>query len=344
MTVGAVVLVGVALVVYPLVMPRFWTLSIGAHAIILGILALSLVFMAGQGGMVSLAQAVLAALAAYGVAIAGQSFGLPPIPAGIVGLFCATLAGALVGAIASRSYGLYFLMLTLALAVGMFYFVLQNYEIFSGHIGFSGILGPTGSPRAEPAPFYYLCLSVAAVAYVGLRYLERSPLGLTFQGIRDNPRRMRALGYWVGMHRVVIFAIGGFVAGLSGVLGVWYRGVISPGDFDLTRTINVLIIAVVGGLSFPIGAFVGACFFVLVQTFASSIDVFGVSFDERFNTLIGLSFLLVVLLSPTGLVGLADRLVRAAGRRLAARRGVPSVAAGEPVDLTAVGPPAGGNE
>jgi branched-chain amino acid transport system permease protein len=220
-----------------------------------------------------------------------------------------------VGAIASRSSGIYFLMLTLAIAVGFYYFVLQNYTFFGGHIGFAGIVGPTGQPRQNPAIFYYICLAVAVLAYLGLRYLVRTQLGLTFQGVRDNPRRMRALGYRVTLHRVAIFAIGGFVAGLSGVLGVWYRGNISPGVVDISRTIDVLIIAVIGGLGYPVGAFVGAVFFVLLDTFASSVKLFGFSFDERFNTLIGLGFVIVVLVAPHGIVGLADRGMRAARRR-----------------------------
>ena len=220
-------------------------------------------------------------------------------------------------------------MLTLALAMGFFYVVLQNYEIFGGHIGFAGILGPTGSPRENPAAFYYLCLVSATLVYLGLRYLVRSQLGLTFQGIRDNPRRMRALGYRVGLHRIALFAIGGFVAGVSGVLGVWYRGNISPGIVDLTRTIDVLIIAVIGGLGYPIGAFVGAVVFILIDVFASSVKVFGFSFDERFNTLIGLGFVLIVLVAPNGLVGLGGPPVavgrapargRAAARHRPARR------------------------
>jgi len=321
-TLGFVVL----LVVYPLAMPRFWVLSIASNAMILGIAALSLVFMAGYGGMVSLAQAALAGFAAYMLALAtlepsttatgsAIGFALPALPSALIALVLATLAGAVFGAISSRSYGIYFLMLTLALAVGFFYIVLQNYDIFGGHIGFAGILGPTGQPRENPAAFYYMCVAAAALTYLGLRYVVRSQLGLTFQGVRDNPRRMKALGYRVGLHRVVLFALGGFVAGVSGVLGAWYRGNISPGIVDLTRTIDVLIIAVLGGLGYPMGAFVGAVFFVLVDVFASSIKIFGFSFDERFNTLIGLGFVVVVLVAPTGLVGLADRLWQTAGRR-----------------------------
>lgn len=341
----------VLLVLYPLILPlvlrenpaRFWTLSIGANSIILGIVALSLIFMAGYGGMISLAQAALAGFAAYMVALAylepsataigsNIGLGLDAIPSAIIALVLATLAGALFGAISSRSYGIYFLMLTLALAVGFYYIVLQNYDIFGGHIGFAQIEGPTGQPRQNPAAFYWLCLGVAMFAYLGLRYLVRTPLGLTFQGVRDNPRRMRALGYHVTLHRIAVFAIGGFVAGLSGVLGVWYRGAISPGTVDLARTIDVLIIAVIGGLGYPIGAFVGAVVFVLIDVFASSIKILGFSFDERFNTLIGLGFVLIVLLAPNGLVALADRGWTTGQRGLRFLRPGVSPLAASPVD------------
>lgn len=332
--------VGVAaLVVYPLVMSlilpanpaRFWTLSIGAQTFILGIVAMSLVFMAAYGGMVSLVQAALAGFAGYMVALAALEpstnaigstigLGLPAIPSALIALVMATLAGAIVGAITARSFGIYFLMLTLALAVGFFYLVLQNYEIFGGHIGFANIVGPTGQPRANPLAFYYLCLVAAAATYLGLRYLVRSQLGLTFQGVRDNPRRMGALGYRVGLHRIVLFGIGGFVAGVSGILAVWYRGNISPGVVDLTRTIDVLIVAVIGGLGYPIGAFVGAAMFLIIDTFASSIVILDFSFRERFNSLIGLGFVLIVLVAPNGIVGLLDRGWLSVGRRRGAHR------------------------
>ncbi len=348
------------LVIYPLVMPRFWVLSIGSYSIILGIAALSLVFMSGYGGMVSLAQAALAGFAAYILALATLTpstnatgsaigFALPPLVGAVVAVVLTTGLGALFGAISARSYGTYFLMLTLALAVGFFYIVLQNYDIFGGHIGFAGILGPTGQPRENPALFYYICLATAIAAYLGLRYIVRSQLGLTFQGVRDNPRRMAALGYRVAAHRIALFAIAGFVAGLSGVLGAWYRGNVSPGIVDLSRTIDVLIVAVIGGLGYPIGAFVGAVVFVLMDVFASSISLFGFRFDERFNTLIGVGFVVIVIVAPDGVVGLANRAWQSATHRGGGRqRAVDPLAAeagllAAPVATTTIAPsdPAG---
>lgn len=311
----------VILIAYPLFASRFWTVTIGAHALILGIIALSLIFLAGYGGMISLAQTAIAGVASYVVAI----FTVPHLPQQILAipvaphwpalvavptaLLAATVVGLLFGWIAVRSQGIYLLMLTVALGVGFFYLAEENYDYFGGHGGIPEVVSPIGYTSQNPALFYYICLVAAAVLYLGVRYLGRTPFGLALQGIRDNPRRMRALGYWVGLHRVVAFGIAGFIAGVGGVLTVWYNGGISPGTVDLTRTIELLIVAVVGGMVFPEGAFVGALAFVLVDTFASSLpSIGGFSFRERFNTLIGLSFLLVVLFSPNGLIGIGQDL------------------------------------
>ncbi|MFV2065225.1 MAG: branched-chain amino acid ABC transporter permease [Chloroflexota bacterium] len=302
------------LLVYPQVMPRFWVLSIASQAMILGIIALSLIFLAGYVGMVSLAQVMLASIAGYITAMATVAWGVPILIGTVLGLGAAVFVGLVIGAISARSQGIYFLMLTMALAVGFFYLTLQNYEFFNGHRGFAQIPSPTGIPRADPPLFYYISLAAAALMYGGVKYIVRTPFGLALQGIRDNPRRMQTLGYWVVMYRIAAFGLAGLIAGVGGVLGIWYRSSISPGVADLTRTIDVLIIAVVGGLAFPAGAFVGAFVFILVETFASSIPSIAlgplqIEFDERFNTVIGLAFLLIVLFAPGGIVGTAHKFI-----------------------------------
>jgi branched-chain amino acid transport system permease protein len=309
------------LVVFPAVTSRFWTVSIGAHALILGIIALSLIFLAGYGGMVSLAQTAIAGVGAYATAILTvphlpqQILAIPVAPhwsaliAVPVALLLATGVGLLFGWIAVRSQGIYLLMLTVALGVGFFYLAEENYDFFGGHGGVPEVVSPIGYTSENPALFYYICLVAAAAVYLGVRYLVRTPFGLVLQGIRDNPRRMRALGYWVGLHRVVAFGLAGFIAGIGGVLTVWYNGGISPGTVDLTRILELLIIAVIGGMAYPEGAFVGALAFVLVDTFASSLpSIGGFDFRERFNTLIGVTFLLIVLFSPNGLIGIGQGL------------------------------------
>ena len=266
-------------------------------------------FLAGYGGMVSLAQMSAAGLAGYVVAL----FGHNSLGSGLdwpwwlvapVAILAATLFSIGAGLLAVRTEGIYTIMITLAIGVAFFLLTQQNYAIFNGHSGFAGIAAPVtfGLDWIRPVPFYYLALAVAAATYAAVVYVSRAPFGLALQAIRDNPRRMRALGFHVAAHRVAAYAFSGVIAGLGGVLLVWFNGRISPGTVGVDRLIDVLVIAIVGGSRHPAGAFLGAIFFVLLDTFA--IDVMGA---ERFNTLIGVLFLAIVLFSPDGLLGLWEK-------------------------------------
>jgi len=192
-------------------------------------------------------------------------------------------------------------MITLAVGVAFFYLAQQNYTVFNGFQGFSRIGPPTvfGLDLSQPMPFYFLVLACALAGYFFVKHLVRAPFGIALQGIRDNPRRMQALGFDVTAHRVAAYAVAGFLAAVGGVLMVWYNGRISPGTVGVGAMINILIIAVLGGMKHPIGAFVGAILFVLLQNFA--IDLVD---RERFNLVIGGVFLAIVLFSPDGLLGL----------------------------------------
>jgi branched-chain amino acid transport system permease protein len=299
------------LLIYPLLVSPFFIYQIGAQALVLGMIALSLSFLAGQGGMVSLSQMTVAGIAAYTVAIvgsssvAGISLGWAPWAAVIVALFFSVLAAVAIGALSIRTEGIRTIMITLAIGVAFFYLTQQNYSLFNGFQGFSGIESPWlfGIDLGDPRPFYYLCLALSALAVLAVIYLTRSTFGIALQGIRDNPRRMSSLGYHVTLHRLAAHAIAGLIAGVGGILFVYYNHRISPGSINTAILINLLVIAVLGGLRHPIGAFLGAALFVLLQNFA--IDFVS---RERFNLAIGLVFLFVILLSPDGLLGLWEKL------------------------------------
>ncbi|KGF67769.1 ABC transporter ATP-binding protein [Hoeflea sp. BAL378] len=304
------VLLGAFLLLYPLIASDFFLTTIGGYSMILGMIALSLMLLAGYGGMVSLAQITIAGVAAYVIAIFGENnsnvhgFGWPWWIAAPFGIFLAALFSAMFGWIAVRTEGIYTIMITLAIATASFYFAQQNYTLFNGFPGYSGLRAPEafGLYWREPRPFYYLCLACAALAYAAVLYGSRSTFGLTLQAIRDNPRRMRAIGYDVTAHKVFAWFLSGLIAGTAGVLLAWFNGRISPGTIAVGPAINILIIAIIGGLRHPIGPFLGAVVVVLMQTFA--IDIVGA---ERFNTLIGLFFLVIVFVSPDGILGLWER-------------------------------------
>ncbi len=295
------------LIALPFVLNDFWLTQIATRALILGITALSLSFLATYLGVVSFAQITLAGIAGYTIAYFGPNtvgvgIKLPfwvSIPAAL--LFSVT-AGALIGYIARRSRGIYAIMITLAIGVAFFYFTRQNYAVFNGWTGFSGITAPVvaGTSLRDPSTLYFLSLATAAIAVVLVSLFARAPLGLAIQAVRDAPSRVMALGIPVTTPVVAAFAFSGLIAGGGGILNVWYQERISSFSVGLGPIIDVLIIAVIGGLRHPLGAFLGAIVFVLLDTFA--VDLID---RDRFNTLIGMVLLIIVMVAPNGLQQLA---------------------------------------
>ena len=296
--------------VFPLVATPFFTFQVAAQALVLGLIALSLTFLGGYGGMVSLAQMSVAGMAGYALAIFGTSstsisLGWPWWLAVLFALIIATVCATVIGWLSVRTEGIYTIMITLAFGVAFYYLVLQNYTVFNGFQGFQKVYPPEvfGLNWRDPVPFYFLSLFWAVAAYLAVKWLVRTPFGIALQGVRDNPRRMAALGFNVVAHRVAAYSVAGLMAAIGGVLMVWYNGLIAPGSVNTGWQINILVIAVLGGMRHPIGAFLGAIIFVLLQTFA--IDLID---RERFNLVIGVVFLAIVLFSPDGLLGLWAKL------------------------------------
>jgi len=299
------------LLAFPFFATPFLTYQIGAQSLALGLIALSLTFLGGYGGMISLAQMTVAGVAGYMLAIFGAS-GEATLSLGWswwiavpIAIAISMLAGTFVGWLSVRTEGIYTIMITLAVGVAFYYLCLQNYSVFNGFQGFQRVYAPTllGVNFRNPVPFYFLALACSLGGYLLIQYVLRAPFGVALQGIRDNPRRMNALGFHVTAHRIAAYALAAFLAAVGGILLVWYNGLITPNSVGTSWLINVLIIAVLGGMKHPIGAFVGAVIFVLLQTFA--IDLID---RERFNLVVGGVFLAIVLFSPDGLLGLWARL------------------------------------
>ena len=309
------------LLIMPLMANGFFLIEIFGTTLILGVIALSLMFLAGYGGMVSLMQLTVAGFAGYMYAVFGVSgsanisLGWPWWLATPMALVLATAFGTLGGALAVRTEGIYTIMITLAIAAAFFYFTNQNWAIFNGHTGINTVATPHfwGVDWRSDIPFYYVILGVAALCYFAVLYLSRAPLGLALQGVRDNPRRMAALGYNVNAHRIAAYAFASVIASLAGILQVWNYRQISPGSIAVERAIDILIIAVVGGITRPAGPFIGAFIFVMLRTFALDFLV-KIGLDgNRFRLLIGLGSLVIVFWSSDGVIGLWERWRRRAG-------------------------------
>ncbi len=226
-----------------------------------------------------------------------------------IAVVIATIFGTLSGAIAVRTEGIYTIMITLAIASAFFYFTRQNYVIFNGFSGFNALRAPVifGITWSDATPYYYLTLLCATASYLLVLYVARSPFGLALQGVRDNARRMEALGFNVTAHRIAAYAFAAAIAAVAGILLTWLNGQISPGTAGIGPVIDILVIAVIGGLGHPIGPFIGALIYVVLRTFALDVLVAVGMAGERFQLLIGLVFLLIVLFSPDGVLGLWQR-------------------------------------
>lgn len=327
--VGAVAIV-VALLA-PFLFSDFWLNSILTQALILGVGAASLIFLSAYGGMISLAQAGLMGIAGYALAnmvtrrvpggeTKGLLLGWDPTLALIAAIGLTTVIGLVFGVVASRTFGIYFLMLTLTYTVIAFLFV-GSVTLIGGFSPVAGVdlytPGFIGDIADDRQRLYYIALIAAVLVYALIRYLIRTPFGISLQGIRDEPVRMASLGYNVAVHRTLAFGIGALIAAVGGVLYAWWFGQLSPTTMGLDATIQLLIIAVIGGLRRIEGAWLGAIAFVWVNNEAvnripsDGLPVIGGSF----NTIIGFIFLAIVIVSPDGLMGLWDRVWDVARRR-----------------------------
>jgi branched-chain amino acid transport system permease protein len=327
--------IGVAVLVVallaPMIFSSFWLNSILTQALILGIGASSLIFLSAYGGMISLAQTGLMGIAGYALAnmvtqkvpggeTKGLLLGWDPTVSLVAAILLTVAIGLVFGAVASRSFGIYFLMLTLTYTVIAFLFV-GSVTLIGGFSPVAGVdrytPGFIGDVVNDRQRLYYIALVSAVFVYVLIRYLIRTPFGISLEGIRDEPLRMASLGYNVALHRTLAFGVGAFVAAIAGVLYAWWFGQLSPTTLGLDATIQLLVIAVIGGLRRIEGAWLGALAFLWISNEitnripASGLPVIG----GTFNTVIGLIFLAIVLVSPDGLMGLWDRLWDVARRR-----------------------------
>jgi branched-chain amino acid transport system permease protein len=313
---GVILLAAVLALGFPFVASDFWVSTVVCRILILGTMALSLTFLASFAGLVSFAQMGIAGVAGYALALfSANSSGVGveiswPL-AVLAAIALATVSGFLVGVISIRSSGIYLLMITLAISVCMFYFTSQNTEIFNGADGVNGVNAPViGTTNLRsPMPFYFLCLGIALGMGLLVAYLERTPIGSLLHAYRNAPLRLNALGFNVVALRLLAFSIAGFIAGAGGVLNTWYNGQISPAAVDVHAAVLLLIVAVIGGMSRPIGAFLGALVYILLENFAMEL------FErDRFNLVIGLTFMLIVSVSRDGLLGIMKAAVSSISR------------------------------
>lgn len=326
-TVAVLLVIGcLGLAAFPMVAETYY-LRLVTKIMVLAIFAMSLDLLVGFTGLVSLGHAAFFAIGGYVVGAlinhAEVESMLLLLPAAVA---AAALAAAVIGWLSIRTSGIYFIMITLALAQ-MVYFVFHDIRFWGGGDGMNIFQRPVLAWGEESVldlrdrpTMYYAALFLLVTVFGLLTTLLRAPFGRTLVGIRLNEGRMRALGYPVQRYKLAAFIIAGAIAGLAGFLEAARAAFMTPAHASWHESGLVLVIVLLGGMGTLWGPILGAFVLVLMEDLVSGLT-------ERWLLVMGFFVIANVLFLPKGLAGLIEWLLRRVAPRLPAREKAPAVAA-----------------
>ena len=279
-----------------------FALTLFTRIVIMAIAAVSLDLIMGYGGMVSFGHAAYLGIGGYAVGILwkeGVASGFVQWPAAIA---ISALLALVVGALSLRTRGVYFIMITLAFAQ-MIYYVAQGLDRYGGDDGltigqrssFAGLIDLNNNTL-----FYYICFAALIGSIYLVSRIVNSRFGLVIQGARSNERRMRAIGFPVFRYRLVCFVIAGALCGFAGALLANHTNFISPAIMFWTRSGDLMVIVILGGLGTPFGPVIGAVVYLILEEALSRVT-------EYSGLFLGPALLLVAIYLRGGIGGLFRR-------------------------------------
>ncbi|MCB2148200.1 MAG: branched-chain amino acid ABC transporter permease [Deltaproteobacteria bacterium] len=290
-----------------------YLVTLFSRILIYALAAVSLDLMLGFGGMVSLGHAAFFGIGAYAVCIFsfhgfegtpilswpfqldGNQSGLVLWPAAVL---LSGAAAAVIGALSLRTTGMHFIMITLAFAQMLYYFFV-SLEAYGGDDGISLFSRNTlpGIDLGNDIQFYYLCLATLAVFLFFFNRLIHSRFGMVIRGSKENERRMKSLGFPTFRYRLACFIIAGAGAGLAGALIANQTEYVSPGLMHWTRSGEILVMVLLGGMGTLFGPVLGAATLLLLEELLSI-------YTEHWMIFLGPFLVLVVLFARRGLYGM----------------------------------------
>lgn len=289
------------------------TTGLATRIVIYAIAATSLNLILGYGGMVSFGHAAYFGLGGYAVGLmffhwsAGEPlFGFIPgsnslLVTAPLAMLLAGLAALAIGALSLRTSGVQFIMITLAFGQ-MVFFLFVSLERYGGDDGMTlRRLAPVGGlDLRDPATMYWISLGALVLWLALMQRIVRSPFGRVLEGIRQNERRMVALGVAVYPYKLTAFVIAGMACGLAGALFATYSRFVSPDMMAWTRSGEFMIMVILGGLGTLAGPVLGAAALVGLESLLSS-------FTEHWMLFLGIILVLIVLFARRGLMSLLRR-------------------------------------
>lgn len=306
-----------ALIIVPMNFNRYGLFILSQWAV-MSIAAMGLNLTLGYAGQVSLAQGAFVGIGAYAAAImTTHGWSLPA--AILVAIALSFAVGWVLGYPALRVQHHYLAFVTLAFST-LAFLVFRNESWLTGGIyGISNIPRPHvfGLATNKPLPFYYVCLGSLAVVSLAVWWLIRSPWGRAFMALRENPLRAQSLGVDTRRYTLMAFAIGSALGGVAGALYAPLTQYIDPVPFNLSLSLDLLIMVIVGGAGFYFGPFLGAMIAVLLPEW--------LRFTEGYYLMLyAVAVMLLLIWSPTGILGILDRAM--AARRTKAASALRAVA------------------
>ncbi len=287
-----------------LVLPQFvssYNVGVMTRMLILSLTAMSFSLLAGYGGLLSLAQALFRGLTAYVIAIGMLRHGWSAEYAILFAVSLTVAFSVLFGWIARGLAWLYFLMMSLAVGQLGHSLAMNWGKMTRGFDGIHGVPGLTlfNVDLSGRVTYFYFTLIFVFLCYLALKRITQSPFGIALQGVRDNPTRMASLGFNVRWQKHLAIVLSSFFASLSGVIYIFYYQSATPRMLELSAAVSILFVALLGGVARIEGGIIGAIVYVLI-------DDFGRSLTERYMTIIGVFFVLMVLFFPGGIVSLQE--------------------------------------
>jgi len=301
--------VGVAILIALLLLPLYveltgsrFLLTLFTRIVILSIAAVSLNLILGYGGMMSFGHAAYLGIGGYAVGILafeGITSGFVQWP---IALLVSALFALVIGALSLRTRGVYFIMITLA-------FAQMAYYIVAGLARYGGDDGLTIEKRSQffqplnlsnKTQFYYLCVTLLVASMYLVWRIVNSRFGMTIQGARSNDTRMRAIGFPTYRYKLVCFVIAGTLCGLAGALLANHTDFVSPAMMYWTRSGDLIIMVVLGGMGSMFGPLFGAVALLVLEEVLSGIT-------EYWQIILGPLLLLIVLFARGGIDGLLGK-------------------------------------
>lgn len=302
----ALVIAGLLLLpLYTALSGNVFALTLFTRIVIYALAAASLNLIMGYGGMMSFGHAAYLGIGGYAVGILaheGIGSGFIQWP---VALAASALFALAIGALSLRTRGVYFIMITLAFAQ-MAYYVASGLARYGGDDGltiykrsdFGGLID-----LSNRVQFYYLCLFCLLGGVYLIWRVVNSRFGMVVQGLRSNERRMQAIGFPVNRYRLVCFVISGTICGLAGALLANNTDFVSPAAMYWTRSGDLMVMVVLGGMGSLFGPMIGTIVFLVLEEFLSQVT-------EYWALIMGPLLLLIVLFARGGIMGLLGRLRR----------------------------------